>query len=123
MADVATQEGIAASEAGAAMVATTLAGYILPGPPPAEPDLDLVRALRRALPGALIVAEGRYHSPASASAAIEAGATCVVAGTAITDPRWITARFAAAVNGAVNGAANGPAAHDSSGSGHTTQSG
>ncbi|TDC74783.1 putative N-acetylmannosamine-6-phosphate 2-epimerase [Actinomadura sp. 7K507] len=119
MADVATlEEGVAASEAGADMVATTLAGYTLPGPPPAAPDLDLVRALRRALPGALIVAEGRYHSPASASAAIEAGATCVVVGTAITDPRWIASRFAAAVEVA----ANGPAAHDSSGSGHTTQS-
>ncbi|MFF0523597.1 putative N-acetylmannosamine-6-phosphate 2-epimerase [Actinomadura nitritigenes] len=98
MADVATlDEGVAAAEAGADMVATTLAGYTVPGPPPDGPDLDLVRALRDELPGALIVAEGRYHAPASAAAAIEAGATCVVAGTAITDPRWITARFAAAL--------------------------
>ncbi|TYB41873.1 putative N-acetylmannosamine-6-phosphate 2-epimerase [Actinomadura chibensis] len=100
MADVSTlAEGVAAAEAGADAVATTLAGYTVPGPPPEDPDLGLVRALRRALPGALIVAEGRYHSPAAAAAAIEAGATCVVVGAAITDPRWITARFAAAVHG------------------------
>lgn len=97
MADVSTlEEGVAAAEAGADAVATTLAGYTAPGPPPEGPDLGLVRALRRALPGALIAAEGRYHSPAAAASAIEAGASCVVVGTAITDPRWITARFAAA---------------------------
>ncbi|NVI87704.1 N-acetylmannosamine-6-phosphate 2-epimerase, partial [Actinomadura sp. BRA 177] len=98
MADVSTlDEGIAAAEAGADAIATTLAGYTAPGPPPDGPDVELVRALRRALPDALIVAEGRYHSPASAASAIEAGATCVVVGTAITDPQWITSRFAAAV--------------------------
>ncbi|GAA1803818.1 putative N-acetylmannosamine-6-phosphate 2-epimerase [Actinomadura chokoriensis] len=98
MADVsALDEGIAASEAGADAIATTLAGYTGPGPAPDGPDVELVRALRHALPDALIVAEGRYHSPAAAASAIEAGATCVVVGTAITDPQWITSRFAAAV--------------------------
>lgn len=98
MADVSSlEEGVAAAEAGADAVATTLAGYTLPGPPPDGPDLDLVHALREALPDALIVAEGRYHSPAAAASAIQAGATCVVVGTAITDPQWITARFAAAL--------------------------
>ncbi|MFC4907939.1 putative N-acetylmannosamine-6-phosphate 2-epimerase [Actinomadura gamaensis] len=98
MADVATlAEGVAALAAGADMVATTLAGYTLPGPPPDGPDLDLVRALRAELPDAVIVAEGRYHSPAQAAAALGAGATTVVVGTAITDPRWITSRFAAAL--------------------------
>jgi N-acylglucosamine-6-phosphate 2-epimerase len=98
MADVSTlDEGIAAAEAGADAIATTLAGYTAPGPPPDGPDVGLVRALRRALPDALLVAEGRYHSPASAASAIKAGATCVVVGTAITDPQWITSRFVAAV--------------------------
>ncbi|QFG22788.1 putative N-acetylmannosamine-6-phosphate 2-epimerase [Actinomadura sp. WMMB 499] len=98
MADVATlEEGVAAAEAGADAVATTLSGYTGPGPVPDGPDIGLVRALRAALPGATIVAEGRYHSPDAAAAAIAAGATAVVVGTAITDPRWITSRFAAAV--------------------------
>ncbi|MEU5993031.1 putative N-acetylmannosamine-6-phosphate 2-epimerase [Spirillospora sp. NPDC047418] len=98
MADVsALDEGVAAAGAGADAVATTLAGYTAAGPPPEDPDVDLVRALRRALPGTLIVAEGRYHSPGAAAAAIGAGASCVVVGTAITDPQWITSRFAAAV--------------------------
>lgn len=99
MADVSSlDEGVAAAEAGADAIATTLAGYTDPGPPPQGPDVDLVRELRAALPDALIVAEGRYHSPAAAASAIGAGATCVVVGTAITDPQWITARFAAAVS-------------------------
>ncbi|WP_262403482.1 putative N-acetylmannosamine-6-phosphate 2-epimerase [Actinomadura sp. CNU-125] len=98
MADVATlAEGVAAAGAGADIVATTLAGYTGPGPVPDGPDIDLVRALRAALPDATIIAEGRYHSPEAAAAAIAAGATSVVVGTAITDPQWITARFAAAV--------------------------
>ncbi|MEW2352309.1 putative N-acetylmannosamine-6-phosphate 2-epimerase [Spirillospora sp. NPDC029432] len=98
MADVATlEEGVAADAAGADIVATTLAGYTGPGPVPDGPDLDLVRALRRRLPAAVIVAEGRYHSPEAAAAALAAGATSVVVGTAITDPRWITSRFAAAL--------------------------
>ncbi|MEV5829144.1 putative N-acetylmannosamine-6-phosphate 2-epimerase [Spirillospora sp. NPDC052242] len=99
MADVATlDEGVAAAEAGADMIATTLAGYTGPGPVPDGPDIGLVRALRAALPDALLIAEGRYHSPDAAAAAIEAGATSVVVGTAITDPQWITARFAAALS-------------------------
>ncbi|MGI5200706.1 putative N-acetylmannosamine-6-phosphate 2-epimerase [Spirillospora sp. CA-108201] len=96
MADVSTlDEGVAA--AGADAVATTLSGYTRPGPPPDGPDLALVRALREALPDALIVAEGRYHVPEPAAAALGAGASCVVVGTAISDPQWITSRFAAAL--------------------------
>ncbi|WP_329092139.1 putative N-acetylmannosamine-6-phosphate 2-epimerase [Actinomadura citrea] len=98
LADVSTlDEGVAAAEAGADAVATTLSGYARPRPPSDGPDLGLVSGLRDALPDALIVAEGRYHTPESAAAALGAGATCVVVGTAITDPRWITSRFAAAL--------------------------
>ncbi len=94
MADCAAlADGIAAHNNGADLVATTLAGY-LPDSPLAEgPDLELVKALRAALPEAVIVAEGRYHHPRQAAAAIQAGATTVVVGTAITDPEWITATF------------------------------
>jgi N-acylglucosamine-6-phosphate 2-epimerase len=96
MADVSDlAEGVAAAEAGADLIATTLAGYTGPAPVPAGPDLALVAALHAELPAALIVAEGRYHHPGQVRAALGAGATAVVVGTAITDPVWITGMFAA----------------------------
>ena len=100
MADVSTLgEGIAAYTAGADLIATTLAGYTpYSAHADAGPDMELLTALRAALPDAPLVAEGRYHSPESAGAAIAAGATSVVVGTAITDPAWITRGFAAAVD-------------------------
>ncbi|BCY09862.1 N-acetylmannosamine-6-phosphate 2-epimerase [Actinoplanes sp. L3-i22] len=96
MADVSTEaEGLAAAEAGADLIATTLSGYTPASPVRSGPDLDLVAALARALPSAVVVAEGRYHQPAQVRAALAAGASSVVVGTAITDPAWITGRFAA----------------------------
>jgi N-acylglucosamine-6-phosphate 2-epimerase len=96
MADVSTTaEGVAAATAGADMIATTLSGYTDGDPPPDGPDLALVTELRTALPDALLIAEGRYHSPAQARAAILAGADAVAVGTAITDPQWITTTFTA----------------------------
>ncbi|MEV0902753.1 putative N-acetylmannosamine-6-phosphate 2-epimerase [Actinoplanes sp. NPDC049802] len=96
MADVATlDDGLAAAGAGADLIATTLSGYTPDSPRNPGPDLDLVAALSRALPSAVIVAEGRYHRPEQVRAALDAGATAVVVGTAITDPAWITAGFAA----------------------------
>lgn len=83
--------------AGADSIATTLSGY-LGEPVPAGPDLDLVAAVRQALPAVFLVAEGRYHQPALAAQALAAGADTVVVGTAITDPVWITRSFARAVH-------------------------
>lgn len=101
MADIATvEEGVAAAAAGADIVATTLSGYTPDSPRRDGPDLVLVAALRARLPDAFIVAEGRYHSPAQAASALTAGADCVVVGTAITDPAWITGSFAHAVDAA-----------------------
>lgn len=98
MADVATlAEGLNAVGVGADLVATTLSGYTPDSPPTGGPDLELVRALRAELPRALVVAEGRYHSPAAARAAVDAGATAVVVGTAITDPVWLTRSFVDAI--------------------------
>ncbi|WP_037357300.1 N-acetylmannosamine-6-phosphate 2-epimerase [Amycolatopsis orientalis] len=100
LADVSTAaEGIAAVEAGADLVATTLSGYTANSPRRDGPDLDLVAALRKALPDEPIIAEGRYHTPDSVAAALASGATAVVVGTAITDPAWLTASFAAAASG------------------------
>jgi N-acylglucosamine-6-phosphate 2-epimerase len=99
MADVSTvAEGLAALDAGADMVATTLSGYTLERPARPGPDLDLVADLRSAAPSAVLVAEGRIHAPHLAVDALAAGATAVVVGTAITDPAWITGRFAASMD-------------------------
>lgn len=109
MADVSTlAEGIAASEAGADVVATTLAGNIAPQSRSAAPELELVTHLRKALPHTPVVAEGRYHDPHDAAAAVSAGATAVVVGTAITDPTWITSRFTAGLQRDDDGCATPP---------------
>lgn len=98
LADVSShEEGLRAVEAGADAVATTLSGYVGPGAPPEEPDLDLVGRLARAL-SCPVVAEGRYHTPDDAARAVEAGAYAVVVGTAITRPHLIARRFAAAID-------------------------
>ena len=89
-------DGIAAQEAGADIVGTTLSGYTDERREIDGPDLELVAQLvgQLTLP---VFAEGRIHTPAQASAAIDAGAFAVVVGTAITHPRTITSWFAAAV--------------------------
>lgn len=93
-ADISTlDEGLAAADAGASYVATTLSGYTeATQPRPAEPDLALLEALARrlALP---IVAEGRYNTPQWVRRAFDAGAHAVVVGTMITNPREITKTF------------------------------
>ena len=85
---------LAAIHAGAALVGTTLSGYTS-GDVPEGPDLDLVRRLaqRTSTP---IVAEGRLQTPQHVREAFEAGALAVVVGKAITDPIWLTRRFAQA---------------------------
>jgi N-acylglucosamine-6-phosphate 2-epimerase len=93
MADVATvEEGDRAASLGADLVATTLAGYTGTAPPPAEPDLALLRELCRTL-RVPVVAEGRYHTPEQVREAFRAGAYAVVVGRAITDALFLTRRF------------------------------
>ncbi len=97
LADVSTvEEGIAAAEAGADAVATTLSGYTGPGAPPPGPDLELAAALvgKLTLP---VIAEGRIHLPEQARAALDAGVWAVVVGTAITSPAWLTRQYLAAL--------------------------
>lgn len=97
MADIATlHEGILAAEAGADIVAPTLHGYTAetrdtPGFHP-----ELVMALARET-GKPIIAEGNVSTPALARIAIDAGAWCVVVGSAITRPGTITATFVEAI--------------------------
>jgi N-acylglucosamine-6-phosphate 2-epimerase len=92
--------GLAAAEAGADLIASTLSGYT-GGTASSDvdgPDLELVRnlAVRLACP---VVAEGRYRTPADVSRAFEAGATAAVVGTAISNPTAITRWFVGGAGG------------------------
>lgn len=96
MADVATSdEGVAALQAGADFVASTLSGYTPDSPPGPEPDFALLSTLHGAC--ARVVAEGRFTTPAQAAEAIRRGAFAVTVGTAISRPELISESFASAI--------------------------
>lgn len=98
MADCATAaEGAAAQALGVDVLGSTMSGYT-GGPVPEGPDLALVAALARL--GGFVIAEGRYQAPAQAAQALRAGASAVVAGSAITRPEHVTGWFVAAMQGA-----------------------
>ena len=87
--------GLAARDAGADLVATTLSGYTA-GPTPTGPDVELVRRLAARL-DCPVVAEGRIRTTEDVRAVFDAGAYAVVVGHAITDPTDITARLVSAI--------------------------
>ena len=92
MADISTAiEAIAALEAGADYVSTTLSGYTHYSPQLEGPDLDLISDL--AIRGISPIAEGRIRTPAEACEALERGAFAVVVGSAITRPEVVTSWF------------------------------
>ena len=99
LADIATvEEALAAADAGADAVLTTMRGY--------TPETEQVKAFdprfieelarRVTVP---VIAEGRIHTPAQARDAVAAGAFAVVVGTAITRPQQMTELFVAAMAG------------------------
>jgi N-acylglucosamine-6-phosphate 2-epimerase len=95
-ADCATlEDGVRAAALGASYIATTLSGYT----PETEarkalgPDITLIEALAKTV-SVPIIAEGRFEQPEQLEVAFAAGAHAVVVGTAITNPREITRRFA-----------------------------
>ncbi len=97
MADVSTyEEGMAAEKLGADFIGTTLSGYTPYSTQIEGPDLALVSSLA-ADAQVPVVAEGRIWSPEEAARALQAGATYVVVGSAITRPQLITARYVEAV--------------------------
>ena len=96
LADVDTLEaGLAARDAGADLIATTLSGYTN-GRTPTAPDVELVRQLAAEL-DCPVVAEGRIRTPHDVRAVCDAGAYAVVVGHAITDPMDITSRLVSAI--------------------------
>ena len=93
MADISTaEEGIAAAEAGADIVATTLSGYTDYTVKTPGPDLELIRKLHNTV-NIPIIAEGRFLTPVDVDAGLEAGAHCVVIGKMITNAMFITDQF------------------------------
>jgi N-acylglucosamine-6-phosphate 2-epimerase len=93
LADISTlEEGLAAADAGADAVSTTLSGYTPYSRQQEDPDLELLAALvkRLSIP---VLAEGRIDTPAQARTALDAGAFAVVVGSAITRPWLITEKF------------------------------
>jgi putative N-acetylmannosamine-6-phosphate epimerase len=98
MADISTlEEGLAAAEAGADIVATTLSGYTPYSRQQESPDFLLIAELaaRLQIP---IIAEGRLVSPDDARHALELGAHAIVVGTAITAVDWVTQRYVTALH-------------------------
>ncbi|PWU54308.1 N-acetylmannosamine-6-phosphate 2-epimerase [Micromonospora sp. S4605] len=93
LADVSTvAEGVAAVEAGADAVATTLSGYTPASPRSDQPDVELLARLVARLP-VPVLAEGRYRTTEQIRRAFETGAHAVVTGNAVTSPLWITRRL------------------------------
>ena len=86
-----------ALDAGCDIVSTTLAGYSGDRPKTEGPDLELLSEAVSLADGVPVICEGRVHSPADATAALEAGAFAVVVGTAITHPTTITSWYAQAL--------------------------
>ena len=98
MADCATlEEAVAAYEAGADLVGSTMNGYT---PQTAhckgDPNYELVEQMVANLP-CPVIAEGRVHTPEQARRMLELGAWAVVVGGAITRPLEIATRFMNAV--------------------------
>ena len=98
MADCATlEEAVAAYEAGADLVGSTMNGYTPQTRDcKGDPNYELVRQMVAALP-CPVIAEGRVHTPEQARKMLEIGAWAVVVGGAITRPLEIANRFMAAV--------------------------
>jgi N-acylglucosamine-6-phosphate 2-epimerase len=94
MADCATAgDALAATAAGADILATTLCGYTDETKGMALPALPLVRELAEL--DAFVVCEGGIHQPHEVAAAFDAGADAAVVGTAITNTDWLVGEFAA----------------------------
>jgi N-acylglucosamine-6-phosphate 2-epimerase len=98
LADISTlEEGLAAADAGADAVSTTLSGYTAYSRQAETWDADLVQQLasRLHIP---VIAEGRIWTPMEARQALDLGAFAVVVGSAITRPQLITERFVRALD-------------------------
>lgn len=98
LADIALfEEALAAQEAGADAVATTLYGFTSETAGFRAVSWDLVERMLRELHVPVIV-EGHISQPEEVRQALDLGAYAVVVGSAITRPESITARFVKALH-------------------------
>jgi N-acylglucosamine-6-phosphate 2-epimerase len=98
LADIATlADALAAQQAGADAVATTLYGYTADTVNRRTISWPLLESLIKNLTLPVVV-EGHITSPEEVARALDLGATAVVVGSAITRPQTITARFAHAAS-------------------------
>lgn len=98
LADIATlEDALAAQEAGADAVATTLYGFTPETAQFRSVNWKLVERLIQSLRVPLIV-EGHISQPEEVRRALDLGAYAVVVGSAITRPEAITARFVKAIH-------------------------
>lgn len=98
-ADISTfDEGVAAIDAGADYVGTTLSGYSSTSKKVRTdvPDFELIERLAKRFPNQ-VVAEGRIWTPEQMALAFRLGACAVVVGSAITRPIDVVKRFVAAL--------------------------
>ena len=106
MADISTlREAIAASDAGCDLIGTTLNGYTEESSGSTGFNWELLAGITIAT-GRPVVAEGHIGTPAQARRALDAGAWCVVVGSAITRPGTITANFVHAIEAGAQTEAN-----------------
>lgn len=99
MADISNfEEARLAILAGADIVSTTLSGYTSSSLYMDNPDVELVKQIRKFYPSVFINAEGRYETKEQVLAAFQAGANCVTVGSAITRPQCITKRIVDYIN-------------------------
>ncbi|HEX7158815.1 MAG TPA: N-acetylmannosamine-6-phosphate 2-epimerase [Edaphobacter sp.] len=99
LADIASiEDALAAVEAGADAVATTLYGYTAETAGIRSFSWPLLEELLRTV-SAPVFAEGHVNQPEDVRRALDLGAHAVVVGSAITRPEFITARFVAAARG------------------------
>jgi N-acylglucosamine-6-phosphate 2-epimerase len=88
-----------AARLGADVISTTMAGYTPETAPhkTEHPDFGLLEQVVQAV-SVPVVAEGRFWTPQDVQQAYQLGASGVVVGTAITNPREITRRFVEKMN-------------------------
>jgi N-acylglucosamine-6-phosphate 2-epimerase len=96
LADIASvEDALAAADAGADAVATTLYGYTTETAGIRSFSWPLLEELLLRM-GVPVFAEGHVNQPEDVRRALDLGAHAVVVGSAITRPQFITARFTAA---------------------------
>ncbi len=97
LADISTiEEAVEAESLGFDAIALTMVGYTPYTKDVVLPDIELLGNILNyvSIP---VIAEGNFNTPEVAKEAITKGAYCVVVGSAITRPQWITEKFVEAI--------------------------